>query len=764
MNANCKRFWGLFWVDVSDFAAAERDFKKIADQIRPGTTHQNVEHALSALAEVNPNTHPWLLILDNADDRRGDYARFFPSVLGGSIILTSRNRGCDVHETVGSCELETISFQDSVYLLLKVANLHERYWESYWPQAETIAKLLGSHTLTLIQAGAFLSRDVRNWNEYPKLFNDNRQNLLTTSWDQAQSKYGNVYATFEVSARTLESDGSTAAKDALCLLEIFAMFHHSGFPTSILEGASKGLRYAETEGYSNGVDSISAELANLLPEFLTESRFPTLRLQAGLYYLEALSFIKQASMGDQDGVKLVSMHPLAHSWAKDRLDRRKQEQAWVMTGSIIAFSAKSDPRDAGYWDHTKWDRHARQLQSHIRSFLGNRMSCRSRSPCIIEHRQVDYVVSRLLSMFSLYEELEPFLLEVFQSFNGEPSTPQSIDLLSFYEELASAWLELGKVSSSIDLWEQIILLQEANSFHEQRLRQSKYGLASAYSHNGETSKAIAQLENILSIENGIHWSDDQERLKWQHALGREYLRNGQPERGTELLEHVVRVQQTMLVETSMERLTSEHELGRAYWDNGQAEKAIKLFEHVVRIRKTTLAESSTLRLASENVLALAYVQVNRNDEAMQLFQHVARIKRATLAPSHPSRLMTLIWLPNLYIQHKQPEMAKEVVLEIQDALRSLPKDNAQWREHGKWLAGWQQHFGIEEKPQALGECNPFLASDARPHSTSTEYEKINKPDAGSSTNDAELGREPLKSRPSWKARARRALSFEIKFL
>lgn len=600
-------------------------------------------------------------------------------------------------------------------LLLKAAKVRQRDWESYWPQAETITGLLGSHTLTLVQAGAFISRDVRNWNEYPKLFKENRQHLLATSWNQAQSKYGNVYATFEVSAHTLESDARTEAKDALCLLGILAMFHHSGLPTFVFEDASKGLNYTEECGYSSQAERISAALPNLLPELLSDWRNSPLRLQSGLYCLEALSFIKQANMDDQDGVRLVSMHPLAHSWAKDRLDQRKKEQAWMMTGSIIALSTKSDPQHPIFSDYTMWQLHTRQLQSHISSFLDNRGACRPRCLLAIEHVQMHYAISTLLAEFGLFREEESFLSEFIQSVNVEPSRPENIDLLSLYQEIANAWSRLEKHSASIDLWKRIILFQESISSHQKDILYSKHGLSMAYSISGENTKAITQLESIVSIEKELYPADH------EHCLA------------------------------------SEHELGRAYLDDGQAERAIELLEHVVQIRQKTLPESFQDRLASEKVLGTAYYRSDRLGEALQLLEHVARIRRATLHSAHRRRLKTLRHLPDLYIKFEQPEKAKEVVVEFDNALKSVSVDDARWREHGKWLAGWKQRFGIEDISHALSEYDPDPGSDAPLDSTTVEDGSGDESDAGLGSHDAEYESEVDAKPPRWKRFAKRIL-------
>ncbi|OJD34095.1 kinesin light chain 1 protein [Diplodia corticola] len=647
-------FWGLFWVDVSDFVSAEQEFKKIADQIRPGNTHQTLGDALSALAELDFNTYPWLLVLDNADELR-DYAPFFPSASSGSILMTSRNRECEKHETIGSRELEPISFEDSMLLLFKAAKLPPKDWDSYRPQAKTIVELLDFHTLALIQAGAFVSRDARNWNEYPRFFKDNRQHLLTTSPKQARSKYGDVYATFEVSARALKSDGGTEAEDALCLLGIFAMFHHSGFPTSIFEDALRGIRHMKITGFSNDTGRISTSLADLLPAFLSESRGLTLRLQAGLDCLEALSLIKQATIDNGDGVKLVSMHPLAHAWAKDRLDQKLQEQAWMMTGSIIAFSMKSVPQSYYYRDSSNWRLRTRQLQSHISSFLDNRVTCSFRDPWGVEYLQVNRVIAYLLHIFRLDQKLELFLLAIFETLEAEPSRPEDINLLPFYKEMARNWGDLNRYPSSLDLWRRIVSLQEANSFHEEDLVSSKNNLACTYASSGAFKEAIAQLESIVQLRKRKHSADDPGLLK------------------------------------------SQHDLGGAYLDDGQVEKAINLLEHVVHIRQSILAENSPVLLASQHELGRAYTTANRLQEALKQFEYVAKIKKTTLPLGNPNRIATLTWLPRLYLANGQLEKAKEVVIEVDGVLRSLPKDDARWRKHGEFLEYWKRSFEMEDK-------------------------------------------------------------------
>jgi hypothetical protein len=50
------------------------------------------------------------------------------------------------------------------------------------------------------------------------------------------------------------------------------------------------------------------------------------------------------------------MHPLAHSWARDRLDEAVKEDAWVSTMLLMALSLGSTYEYEDFW---------RRLQPHV---------------------------------------------------------------------------------------------------------------------------------------------------------------------------------------------------------------------------------------------------------------------------------------------------------------------------------------------------------------------------------------------------------------
>ena len=177
--------WGAFWVDVSDQSTAERDFLAIAHLL--GSPAQSWEEAQQKLARVE---HPWLLVLDNADDPDMDYQRYFPAGSMGVMALTSRNEECVQYATTKHVALEALPDEAARELLLTAARLGGDHRVAAHATAVIVAALLNSHPLALIQAGAYVARGHCTMGQYPEEYAKQRKRLLKFRPKQAQSRYG----------------------------------------------------------------------------------------------------------------------------------------------------------------------------------------------------------------------------------------------------------------------------------------------------------------------------------------------------------------------------------------------------------------------------------------------------------------------------------------------------------------------------------------------------------------------------------------------
>ena len=180
---------------------------------------------------------PWLLIIDNADDPSLDIAPYFPAGNRGTILVTTRNPECQIHETVGTCEVGQLSCEDAITLLLRTAAIKEPS-QSSRQAASSVVETLGLFALAIVQAGAFIREKLCTLNEYCSEYSRRRQELLRHRPKQAAHDYTfTAYTTWEISTTAIRKMNNPTADTALWLLQTFSFWHWEGISERIFEEA-----------------------------------------------------------------------------------------------------------------------------------------------------------------------------------------------------------------------------------------------------------------------------------------------------------------------------------------------------------------------------------------------------------------------------------------------------------------------------------------------------------------------------------------------
>ncbi|EXJ96330.1 hypothetical protein A1O1_01456 [Capronia coronata CBS 617.96] len=357
-------FWGVFWVDVSTSSLAENGFLDIATRLQISAS--TWEDGRQALANVQ---QPWMLVLDNADDLDVDYQTYFPPGSAGVMVLTSRNEECQQYATADFVALEGLTTEEATALLLKVAGVAPgaagEQHSVRNDDARRVATLLQSHPLALIQAGAYVKRGHCGLAEYPRVYERQRKRLLRFRPSQVQSRYRDVYATFEASVEILQASPTESSHDALELLPLLAVGGPSPLPLSLFAAAWTGA-HGIREGEPGDEDDLRLTTwhVSCLPSWITvgADAWDSFRLVEAVSALRALALV---SRHVEDGQVRVSMHPLVHAWARDRQDERRQHASWVAMSCVVALSGGDD----------MWRVQARLLQPHVQATTSWEMGC-----------------------------------------------------------------------------------------------------------------------------------------------------------------------------------------------------------------------------------------------------------------------------------------------------------------------------------------------------------------------------------------------------
>jgi tetratricopeptide (TPR) repeat protein len=485
----CYRFWGIFWVDVDKPSTAERDFIAVAKLL--GRLIESVPEALQVLATTYRS---WLLILDNADDPDFDYQIYFPPSNHGAVLMTSRVTECKQYSTDAFEALGGLQEEDSKELLLKAAEIAPGSWLAYDNQAREVARLLGLHTLALIQAGAYISQGHCQLYQYPEVYQQQRQRLLKYRPKQAQSRYRDVYATFEASADVLEQSQTESAHDALRLLEILSMLDSSILPFQIFEEAWKGCReMSQASDEDRGIGEFSRDHVLQLPKLMVpdEDEWNHFRLTEASSLLTSLSLATRQNLNNCVG---LSMHPLTHAWAKDRQDSKRQGVAWIATGCVLGLS-RSNPR--------MWQTQERRLFPHVLSYLDLKVTK------AFDLASKTIIISILLecgwALLGMRQDtrLSQLLQDMFLELRQKPDKP-SEDLLPLYDLQARSLINLGRNKAAKELLEKVIRIRETTQpkTHPDTLT-TMSNLALVLDSQGKYADAEAMNRQTLEIREEI---------------------------------------------------------------------------------------------------------------------------------------------------------------------------------------------------------------------------------------------------------------------
>ena len=610
-----------------------------------------------------------MLVLDNADDPKLDYALYLPAASKGHVLITSRVPECADLQTAGSDFYERLGETTAVELLLKASKIGLNLYSTH--DARKIVNLLGCHALAVIQAGASISQGICELGEYEEMFKKQRQRRLEIRPTMAKSEYGDVYATFEVSAAYLSGRSDQTAIDALKLLGCYAFLNFTNFPEQTFEKAWQNSREIPQNlppGVEDDLFRLSRWHVHRLPGFMPQDTSGDLDK---ISLREARSLLASLSIVVFDlPTRMTRMHPVTHMWARDRLKEQEEaNDAWLATLSVLTLSINHP------WDYEAW---WAQLQPHIefvtvcipdgylhhgtfslhQSFyrLGwvlhrvraDKAVLEMLQKCFINADQswtelpyghhIQYLYGRCLDRYGDFEKAKQRLERVVQ-IRENIVDPEDHDLLSSKHELARVYTHTGNIHKAKYLLEEVVDIKaKILDSNDSSLLASQNELAGVYLALKESDKAKDLLEQVVKIQAETLRPEHPSYLTSEHELARVYLALKENDKAKDLLEQVVKIEAETLRPEHPDRLTSQHELARAYLATGETIKARDQIEEVVRIREKTLSLEDPERLASKYLLAKAYLATGETIKARDQIEEVVKIRERTLSLEDPRRL------------------------------------------------------------------------------------------------------------------------------
>ncbi len=278
----------------------------------------------------------------NLSDRQRD----LPGRDKGSIIYTSRltSLGQDLPVDC-TCEVTPFGEADAIDLLSRASGSLETP-ENQLDQetAQEVVRELGYLPLAVTQAAAFI-RD-GNWslNDYLDKLRDEKDRIISDQRFQGEILENSaVYATLELSYNALrrcrrQEGRGGAGRDAtlaLKVLNILSFFHHQGFETFIMRRAAEEHHKIGAPGYCSLGDLMNPRDADLdqLVQVDEDGIWDVTSFARGVQLLKKFSLVKLSP-----DHRSVSMHVLAHTWARKRMGKETFSR-WSLVARVLLLES-----------------------------------------------------------------------------------------------------------------------------------------------------------------------------------------------------------------------------------------------------------------------------------------------------------------------------------------------------------------------------------------------------------------------------------------
>lgn len=717
-------FWGVFWIDASSNEHAKQSFSTIARIGRVEPNERAAKNWLSSLGEAQP----WLLIIDNADERSFPVEEYYPDGGYGSILITTRNPMLKVHGTIGLryYHFGELEETESIELLLRAADEPLPWSPTTLDSAKNICRSLGHLPLALMHAGKTILARQCTLENYPIFFEKNwtRIRRLKNSNDARPITDANaaIYSSYELIHDGLIAKGTQASEDALELLKIFSFLHRQRIRADIFLRAASNPRlemldqerreqeekrtsiekkpdvpWAQTfRSFGFGIVAYLLKLGYrpVLPRMHSdalESRsFDELRFREALRELFQMSLVFANPDPKDDS---YSMHAAVHLWVRERPEMKIADQAvWCQAAATLLTQAILLPP---LGDKEEDEILRRDLLPHVRNVQDNEHVIRARflenqesrrrvwpvlQPRLDRARALQLVkFSLVYSQCGLFEAAERLQVQVAEfaiKMLGMENTA-TMDILLL---LSSTYWQLTRIQEAADLQQGVleacIKVRGKNDLKTLKIMDA-YG--SSRWQQGRIPEAREIHETAVKGFKKVLGENNVDTLRAMGNLGRALGKDFRFTEAVRMHSKVVSGLREKLGPSHLDTLIAMDNLAMSHFDRaafgyshrGDLDLAVEIEQEVFEQRKEKLGREHLYTLWAGLNLARIKALRGEIDDALAIFLPGHAIARRNLGETHFGVLFGKMHHSRILIYAKKYQEAEDLLLEIIESHQGL---------------------------------------------------------------------------------------------
>ena len=669
-------FSHVFWIDASSTSAISQGLKGICNlpQAQPCALDGSLESALLWIGSLKEN---YVVVFDNADILTPEeLEHYFPPGLGGNILITSRNSAMQCLTSLANClEVKEMAENDAIMLLLKASCLDMAKTDDFHEKASEIVKELFCVPLAIDQAGAIIRSGAINIKDYLGIYYQQRKTLLSHPEFKGASKYNRtVYGTWELLYKEIQQrtqsadfDKARAAKNAILILSIFSFFHHDGISEDIFSNAAtQNVQKKSWFGFLLEMFTLplaSSELDHTLLPLTDFGDWNNFLFKEGVQLLISFCFIKLGSH-----VGEYAVHPLIHTWHRDRMTSHERQKFCLMAYVMLACSLHEDLDRQPY-------SFRRELVTHVKANIQHNRGLREGVVDSYFDDAAEKFVGILIEQhyFKEAEILAIEIVNVRRNILGKnhQSTIWAIQCLSRVYRNLGKYIEAEKLQKQC-LHTKMRLLGEEHPNTITALAD----LGHTYDNMGKYKEAEELQTKVLDARIKIFGKDHQDTATAMGHLASTYRELGKYAEAARLLEQCLNTRIRLFGEEHLDTIAAMSQLGPTYENMGKYREAEELASKVLDGMIRILGKDHQYTNFAMGNLAVIYRDLGKYTEAANLQKQCLDTRIRLLGEGHLATITAMAHLGHAYENMGSYREAEELQTKVLDArIKIFGKDH-----------------------------------------------------------------------------------------
>ncbi|KAF3290972.1 hypothetical protein TWF970_000228 [Orbilia oligospora] len=395
-------------------------------------------------------------------------------------------------------------------------------------------------------------------------------------------------------------DRENALRLLLCLARRNATESDIESATEIIE---KGSSFHPACGYLNPTE--------ILEDLWQDQDEQQLNTEIQIQEKNKFSILASYSLISRGQPGTFSVHPVVHSWARERGDDSDRLRAIGNVLRIFGWKLRTRGRP----ERSQWDgQEERRISAHIDVFLKHS-----------EHYSFDEIL--------------------------EQNDDMSIgDVLGAFNKIALKISDLSKFSEAVKIYRRTLVCYE-KAFGEMHIYtlDTASGLAGCLLGEGRYDQALPELQkNLISKKMALgedHLSTNETKCRIADCL----RMGGKLDEALTIYQEVLDFTERKLGKNDLGTIEIAKRIAATFDGQKRFDEALEAYQQVLISYRNFLSEDNPSILATLNNMAIVLVDQGKFDEALKIYQECSIAHEKSLGKDHPSTLTTVSNMAGVFV-------------------------------------------------------------------------------------------------------------------